>query len=171
LNRKIREKSPLAGCSSRVFDPTSPRISISRFYPLDLDANRGSEMGLDSRKLETEPSRQDRATLRCPHNVLIGVSGQAGVFRADSPGNSRMQRAAGDLPAIEPNLARESDRCVADIEAWTEGRTLIGVGSPFPPIMRDSSHFKVDQTNNSYIFPVSASVTITVWLCPARPRP
>jgi hypothetical protein len=127
-------------------------------------------MGLDSRKLETEPSRQDRATLRCPHNVLIGVSGQAGVFRADSPGNSRMQRAAGDLPAIEPNLARESDRCVADIEAWTEGRTLIGVGSPFPPIMRDSSHFKVDQTNNSYIFPVSASVTITVWLCPARPR-
>ena len=30
---------------------------------------------------------------------------------------------------------------------------LIGVGSPFPPITRDSSRFKVDQTNNSYIFP------------------
>ena len=25
--------------------------------------------------------------------------------------------------------------------------------SPFPPITRDSSRFKVDQTNNSYIFP------------------
>jgi malate dehydrogenase (oxaloacetate-decarboxylating) len=41
----------------------------------------------------------------------------------------------------------------ADIEAWTEGRTLIGVGSPFPPITRDGSRFKIDQTNNSYIFP------------------
>jgi malate dehydrogenase (oxaloacetate-decarboxylating) len=40
-----------------------------------------------------------------------------------------------------------------DIEAWTEGRALIGVGSPFPPIVRDGARFKVDQTNNSYIFP------------------
>ncbi len=37
--------------------------------------------------------------------------------------------------------------------AWTEGRAVIGTGSPFPPIDRDGRKFKVDQTNNSYIFP------------------
>ena len=30
---------------------------------------------------------------------------------------------------------------------------MIGTGSPFPPLMRDGRPFKVDQTNNSYIFP------------------
>jgi malic enzyme len=96
------------------------------------------------------------------HNVLIGVSGQAEpIVRAIAECNKR--------PVVFPpsNPTSREEATVADIEAWTEGRTLIGVGSPFPPIMRDSSHFNVDQTNNSYIFPVSASVTITVWLCPA----
>ena len=30
---------------------------------------------------------------------------------------------------------------------------MIGTGSPFPPLERDGRSFKVDQTNNSYIFP------------------
>ena len=30
---------------------------------------------------------------------------------------------------------------------------MIGTGSPFPPLVRDGRAFKVDQTNNSYIFP------------------
>ena len=30
---------------------------------------------------------------------------------------------------------------------------MIGTGSPFPPLVRDGRPFKVDQTNNSYIFP------------------
>jgi malate dehydrogenase (oxaloacetate-decarboxylating) len=30
---------------------------------------------------------------------------------------------------------------------------VIGTGSPFPPLMHDGRPFKVDQTNNSYIFP------------------
>jgi malate dehydrogenase (oxaloacetate-decarboxylating) len=84
--------------------------------------------------------------------VLIGVSGQAGAFsepviRAMAESNKR--------PVIFPlsNPTSREEATPADIEAWTEGRALIGVGSPFPPITREGSRFKVDQTNNSYIFP------------------
>jgi malate dehydrogenase (oxaloacetate-decarboxylating) len=84
--------------------------------------------------------------------VLIGVSGQAGAFsepivRAMAECNAR--------PVIFPlsNPTSREEATPVDIEAWTEGRALIGVGSPFPPIMRDGARFKVDQTNNSYIFP------------------
>ena len=41
----------------------------------------------------------------------------------------------------------------ADIERWSEGRAIIGAGSPFPPLKRNGKAFSVDQTNNSYIFP------------------
>ena len=84
--------------------------------------------------------------------VLIGVSGQAGAFsepvvRAMAEANAR--------PVIFPlsNPTSREEAAPADIETWTEGRALIGVGSPFPPITRDGVRFKVDQTNNSYVFP------------------
>ncbi|WP_426441745.1 NAD-dependent malic enzyme [Bradyrhizobium genosp. P] len=84
--------------------------------------------------------------------VLIGVSGQAGAF------SEPIVRAMADCnkrPVIFPlsNPTSREEATPADIEAWTEGRALIGVGSPFPPITRDGIRFKVDQTNNSYIFP------------------
>jgi malate dehydrogenase (oxaloacetate-decarboxylating) len=84
--------------------------------------------------------------------VLIGVSGQAGAF---SEPVVRAMAECNKRPIIFPlsNPTSREEATPADIEAWTEGRALIGVGSPFPPIMRDGSRFKVDQTNNSYIFP------------------
>jgi malate dehydrogenase (oxaloacetate-decarboxylating) len=36
---------------------------------------------------------------------------------------------------------------------WTEGRALIGTGSPFPPVEFAGKKTRVAQTNNSYIFP------------------
>ena len=84
--------------------------------------------------------------------ALIGVSGQAGAFteavvRAMAENNKR--------PAIFPlsNPTSREEAAPADIEAWSGGRALIGVGSPFPPITRNGAKFKVDQSNNSYIFP------------------
>jgi malate dehydrogenase (oxaloacetate-decarboxylating) len=85
-------------------------------------------------------------------SVLIGVSGQAGAFseqvvRAMAEHNKR--------PVIFP-LSNPTSRAEAtpdDLEVWTEGRAVIGTGSPFPPLTRDGVKFTVDQTNNSYIFP------------------
>ena len=84
--------------------------------------------------------------------VLIGVSGQAGAF---SEPIVRAMAECNQRPVIFPlsNPTSREEATPSDIEAWTEGRALIGVGSPFPPITRDGARFKVDQTNNSYIFP------------------
>jgi malate dehydrogenase (oxaloacetate-decarboxylating) len=84
--------------------------------------------------------------------VLIGVSGQAGAF---SEPVVRAMAEVNKRPVIFPlsNPTSREEATPEDIEAWTEGRALIGVGSPFPPITRDGQRFKVDQSNNSYIFP------------------
>jgi len=84
--------------------------------------------------------------------VLIGVSGQAGAF------SEPMVRALSEYctrPVIFPlsNPTSRSEATPEDLEAWSGGRAVIGTGSPFPPLTRDGVKFKVDQTNNSYIFP------------------
>src|SRR4029079_5951018 len=58
-------------------------------------------------------------------------------------------------PVIFPlsNPTSRAEATPSDIERWSNGRAVIGTGSPFPPLMRDGRPFKVDQTNNSYIFP------------------
>jgi malate dehydrogenase (oxaloacetate-decarboxylating) len=84
--------------------------------------------------------------------VLIGVSGQAGAF---SEPVVRAMAECNDRPVIFPlsNPTSREEATPADIKVWTNGRALIGVGSPFPPMTRDGARFKIDQTNNSYIFP------------------
>jgi len=84
--------------------------------------------------------------------ALIGVSAQAGAFtesvvRAMAKHNKR--------PIIFPlsNPITCAEATPADIERWSEGRAVIGAGSPFPPVKRNGGTFSVDQTNNSYIFP------------------
>src|SRR5271157_2414064 len=84
--------------------------------------------------------------------VLIGVSGQAGAF---SEPVVRAMAECNKRPVIFPlsNPTSREEATPKDIEAWTEGRAVIGTGSPFPPLTRDGVKFRVDQTNNSYIFP------------------
>jgi malate dehydrogenase (oxaloacetate-decarboxylating) len=84
--------------------------------------------------------------------TLIGVSGQPGAFtervvRAMAANNPR--------PVIFPlsNPTSRAEATPTDVETWTQGRAIIGTGSPFPPLMRNGKPFSVDQTNNSYIFP------------------
>jgi malate dehydrogenase (oxaloacetate-decarboxylating) len=84
--------------------------------------------------------------------VLIGVSGQAGVFT--EPVVRAMARAA-HRPVIFP-LSNPTSRCEATPQQlldWTDGRALVGVGSPFPCPTWDGGDISICQTNNSYIFP------------------
>jgi malate dehydrogenase (oxaloacetate-decarboxylating) len=84
--------------------------------------------------------------------VLIGTSGQAHAF------HEAVVRAMADRvrrPVIFP-LSNPTERAEAtpqELFAWTEGRAVIGTGSPFPPIMRNGQPFRVDQTNNAYVYP------------------
>jgi malate dehydrogenase (oxaloacetate-decarboxylating) len=143
------------------------KTAARRFYLVDRD-------GLLVEGMETMPSQQrflqprdavahwsvgrnDRLSLLdVIHNAhptaLIGVSGQGRAF------NESVVRAMGkqnERPIIFPlsNPVSCAEAAPADIEHWSEGRAVIGAGSPYPPLKRNGGLFTVDQTNNSYVFP------------------
>jgi malate dehydrogenase (oxaloacetate-decarboxylating) len=84
--------------------------------------------------------------------VLIGTSGQARAFTEPVV---RAMAAAVRRPVIFPlsNPTERSEATPQDLLAWTDGRAVIGTGSPFPPVTRDGSPFRIDQTNNAYVYP------------------
>ncbi|MGB8767989.1 MAG: NAD-dependent malic enzyme [Candidatus Korobacteraceae bacterium] len=84
--------------------------------------------------------------------VLIGVSGQGGAFTEDVV---REMAKFAERPVIFP-LSNPTSRCEAtpqQLLEWTNGRALIGTGSPFEPVQINGRTVCIDQTNNSYIFP------------------
>lgn len=84
--------------------------------------------------------------------VLMGVSGQPGAFSEDIV---RAMAASVERPVIFPlsNPNSRTEATPAELMTWTEGRAVVGVGSPVPPLLRDGAPVRVDQTNNSYVFP------------------
>ncbi|MDF2940203.1 MAG: sfcA [Gammaproteobacteria bacterium] len=84
--------------------------------------------------------------------VLIGVSGQAGLFSEEIV---REMATHCKRPIIFPlsNPTSKAEATPADLLKWTEGRALVGTGSPFPDVMKNGKACRVDQTNNAYIFP------------------
>jgi malate dehydrogenase (oxaloacetate-decarboxylating) len=84
--------------------------------------------------------------------VLIGTSGQTQAFT-----QAIVRTMAGHVrrPVIFPlsNPTERAEATPAELELWTEGRAVIGTGSPFPPIKRKGKLFRVDQTNNAYVYP------------------
>jgi malate dehydrogenase (oxaloacetate-decarboxylating) len=84
--------------------------------------------------------------------VLIGTSGQAHAF---SEAVVRAMAEHVQRPVIFP-LSNPTDRAEAtpaELDAWTDGCAVIGTGSPFPPVKRAGKEFRVDQTNNAYVYP------------------
>jgi malate dehydrogenase (oxaloacetate-decarboxylating) len=144
------------------------KMAASRFYMVDQDGLLVDGMNaiasfqkpfLQNRaKVAAWPIEQPgRVTLldvvrNAKPTTLIGVSGQPGAF---SEPIVRTMAEINRRPVIFP-LSNPTSRAEAtpdDIQRWTDARAVIGTGSPFPPLMRDGRPFKVDQTNNSYIFP------------------
>jgi len=84
--------------------------------------------------------------------VLIGTSGHAHAF---SEAAIRAMASHVPRPIIFPlsNPTERSEATPQDLFAWTDGSAVIGTGSPFPPIQRNGGDFRVDQTNNAYVYP------------------
>ena len=99
-----------------------------------------NEIGLQDVVLNAKPT------------VLIGVSGQAGVF---SEQVVRTMAQHVDRPVIFPlsNPTSRSEATAEQLIVWTDGRALIGTGSPFAPVEYGGKTYAINQTNNSYIFP------------------
>jgi len=58
-------------------------------------------------------------------------------------------------PVIFPlsNPTSKAEAVPSDLMRWTDGRALVGTGSPFPPVEVDGKMVRISQINNSYIFP------------------
>jgi malate dehydrogenase (oxaloacetate-decarboxylating) len=84
--------------------------------------------------------------------VLIGVSGQAGLFTREVI--VEMAKSC-DQPIIMPlsNPTSHSEVTPANAIAWTDGRAIVATGSPFGPVVRDGVVHRIGQANNVFIFP------------------
>jgi malate dehydrogenase (oxaloacetate-decarboxylating) len=84
--------------------------------------------------------------------VLIGVSGQGGAFNeAVIREMSRHCAQPIVFPLSNPTSCVEARP--ADIVRWSDGRAIIGTGSPFEPVEFAGRQHHFAQCNNSYIFP------------------
>lgn len=104
-----------------------------------------------------KPKRADRIDLEdvavhARPTVLIGVSGQPGVFTERAV---RAIAAHVERPVLFPlsNPTSRAEATPEDLVAWTDGRALIGTGSPFPPVKWRERTVAIAQTNNAYVFP------------------
>ncbi|MGC9222812.1 MAG: NAD-dependent malic enzyme [Terracidiphilus sp.] len=84
--------------------------------------------------------------------VLVGVSAQAGTFTEEIV---REMARHTPHPVIFPlsNPTSKSEAAPADLLRWTDGRALVGTGSPFPPVEFNGKPVRISQVNNSFIFP------------------
>jgi malate dehydrogenase (oxaloacetate-decarboxylating) len=84
--------------------------------------------------------------------VLIGVSGQAGLFtKAIIESLNGFSSRPVVLALSNPNSQVEA--LPADILRWTNGDALVATGSPFDPVDMGDKVVEIAQCNNSYIFP------------------
>ena len=84
--------------------------------------------------------------------VLIGVSGQQGLFTEDV---IKTMHAGCSQPLVMPlsNPTSRVEATPADILAWTNGDALVAAGSPFKPVELNGKTYPIAQCNNAYIFP------------------
>jgi len=146
----------------------SEQEARSRFYLVDRDGLLVEGMkGLQPFQAPFVQNRERLAAWKLPSSgpigladvvanahptVLIGTSGQAHAFSETAV---RAMAANTPRPVIFPlsNPTERSEATPADLLAWTDGRAVIGTGSPFPPVQRNGRPFRIDQTNNAYVYP------------------
>jgi malate dehydrogenase (oxaloacetate-decarboxylating) len=89
---------------------------------------------------------------RVQPTVLIGVSGQTGAFTEQVVCEMAQHTAR---PIIFPlsNPTSHSEATPRQLLEWTEGRALVGTGSPFEDVSIAGRSIHVAQINNAYIFP------------------
>jgi malic enzyme len=100
---------------------------------------------------EVPPSLHDVVSNVHP-SVLVGVSGTAGLF--DETIVTEMAKHV-ERPIILPlsNPTNLSEVTPKHALTWTDGRALIGTGSPFAPAAHDGVTHRIGQANNVFIFP------------------
>ncbi len=106
----------------------------------DWQTDKPSEFGLLDVVRNAKPS------------VLIGVSGQGGLFSRDVV---EMMASINDRPIILPlsNPTARTEGIPGNLVPWSGGRVLMATGSPFDPVEFEGTTYHTAQCNNSYAFP------------------
>ncbi len=94
-------------------------------------------------------------------DVLIGVSGQKGLFTKEL---IREQADTVERPIILAlsNPTTHTEVVPADALDWSDGRTIVATGSPFPPVERHGLTHRIGQGNNMFVFPGVGLGTVAV---------
>lgn len=85
-------------------------------------------------------------------DILIGVSGQAGLFTEDV---IKTMHQHCPKPIIFPlsNPSKQVEATPSQVLEWTNGEAIVATGSPFDPVHYQGKTYAIAQCNNSYIFP------------------
>lgn len=84
--------------------------------------------------------------------ILVGTSTVGGAFTEPIV---KEMAAHVERPLIFPlsNPTEKIEAHPADLIRWTEGRGLIGTGTPWEPVPYDGVDYKIGQANNALVFP------------------
>ncbi len=139
-------KSSIFTLDSRGLVVSGPHV---RSFKADLATDPSVIAGWD--EVENPPSLLDVVRNVRP-TVLIGVTGQAGLFTREVI--TEMARHT-ERPIILPlsNPTSHTEVIPAAALEWTEGRAIVATGSPFKPVEIDGVVHRIGQANNVYIFP------------------
>jgi malate dehydrogenase (oxaloacetate-decarboxylating) len=92
-------------------------------------------------------------TVRRAHpTILVGTSTQGGAF---TEGIVREMAKHADRPIIFPlsNPTELIEAIPSDLISWTEGRGLVGTGTPWGPVSYRGIDYAIGQANNALIYP------------------
>ena len=99
--------------------------------------------------------------------MLVGTSGVTGAF------GEKVVRAMYEhcprpiiLPMSNPTVLAE--QTPENLLAWTDGAALVATGSPFEPVERDGTTYRIGQANNALMFP---GLGLGVIVCRAATMP
>ena len=142
---KLEEAIAVLDRSGLIIDNSDLRDEYKRELSWSPETAERFDLNGASRDLQ-------RVCERYQPTVLIGASGQKGVFSEDI---IRMIATAVGRPVVLPlsNPTDISEAKPSDIYAWTDGRALVATGSPFDDVVVGKRKLRVSQGNNAFIFP------------------